>query len=293
MKTNVTVTADVVTDAIYRQANASIANMETGVLIVLKVAPPPVDRIAILFVAVILTKSVVRDVTKALEYALRVRMGFGEATVTSLVSQKANAIDVIYLMEAIVMNVLQASGGLLVKTNAHKTVYYATEIRVAAPPPTAQKDFTEQIVKIGVTSPTVKNVPIAATVKNVNTVTGDQDVPAAMKFSATFATISVVYVKCANMDIGAINVNSRVKAAVLRLVVVNKLACALPARLTIGETLAIIHVNYITAHFLVNVRKKMVPCVTNVILEDGVIFVKMIVLPTAPLVARCQQENVS
>lgn len=98
-------------------------------------------------------------------------------------------------------------------------------------------------MKIGVTSPIVKNVSIAATVENVNMVTGDHDVQAAVISSATFATISVVHVKYAKMDIGAINVIWRVKEAVLVLVVINKLPCALPARQTTGETLAIILVN--------------------------------------------------
>lgn len=92
-------------------------------------------------------------------------------------------------MEVIVIHVNQAFGELPAKTNAHKTVTNAIDIQVVVPPPTAEKVTTDQTVRTGVIFPAVKNVPITAIVKNVNTAIGDLDVLFAAVYSVTFVII--------------------------------------------------------------------------------------------------------
>lgn len=94
------------------------------------------------------------------------------------------------------------------------------------------------------------------------------------------------------MVIGVIHVNLSVQVTVQRLIVTYELVFALHARLIIGATIVIIPAQLNTAQVLVNVRRMMVPCVTNVILGDGVIFVNMIVPQTVLRAARSLRGNV-
>lgn len=167
------------------------------------------------------------------------------------------------------------------------------EIQVDVTPSLAViKATTDQTVKIYVLSPIVKNVPIIAIAKNVYMVTGDPDVQAAAIYIVHLATTSMANVINAKMGIGAIDVNMSVQSTVQRHIVTCEVACVLPARMVIGVTIAMIPVHLINAQVLVNVPKRMDPCVTNVFLGDGAIFVNMNVPPTALMAARNPLVNV-
>lgn len=90
MKTIATETAAVTVGATCRQADANFVITVTGVLVVPRVAQILVKSNAIIILSsmiAVLTECVAWHAIKTLENAIHVKTGFGEATVTQLVSQ--------------------------------------------------------------------------------------------------------------------------------------------------------------------------------------------------------------